>query len=61
MDVSYAEAMAILEMADTCYSEGLLTDDGENLVKRVVSIWPEIREKAREYAIYTGYLDKDAK
>ncbi len=57
MNITYAEAMAILELAAVCYSEGLLTDSGEELVKRIVTQWPDIREKAKERHIYTGYLE----
>ncbi len=56
MNISYDEAMVILELADSCYSEGLLGDSGKELVRRIVMQWPEIRKEARK--IYTGYLDQ---
>ena len=56
MEINHKEALAILEMAGNCRSEGLLGEDAFNLAKRVLLEWSGEKE-ASGHGNTTFYIE----
>jgi hypothetical protein len=52
LQINKKNAEAILGMAETCNSEGLLSDDAIFVINLIVSEWPELKKQYRWLPYY---------
>lgn len=45
MKITKEQAKMILEMADVCFSEGLLKKEWEEIIYKVAEKWPDLYEQ----------------